>query len=246
MGEIQAWSKAVIMATGKPGDGIVSRHLNRPISQALTRLCLHWPGMRPGHATAAAAILGFAMLLSLLLGGKVGAVAGAVLFQLASIVDGVDGEVARATHRSSARGAMMDSVVDALTNIGFIAGLSWNLYARGQAQAALAGSAGFVILAAGKAILAFQARRSGGDFTFDSLKHRMRERPTRFKQWLIWLTMRDFYALAACILVIVGAAGLLLHAFAVIAAGWFTVLCFTLVTRPPAGKPVEAKNDTKA
>ena len=228
--DLREWGRAIVRATGKPGDGIVSRYINRPISQALTRLCLRWPGMRPGHATMAAAVIGIAMLAALLLGGSAGAVAGAVLFQIASIVDGVDGEVARATHRSSARGAMLDSVTDAFTNIGFIAGLSWNLYARGQTQAAMAGTVGFLILVAGKAILALVARRQGGDFTFDSLKHHMRERPTRLKQALIWLTMRDFYALAACLMVVAGAAALLLHAFAIVAAGWFIVLCVT-VTR---------------
>ena len=220
--------RAIIAATGKAADGIVSRHINRPMSQAMTRLCLRWPGMRPAHATAAAGVIGGVMLFALLFGGASGAVIGALLFQLASIVDGVDGEVARATHRASARGAMLDSMVDALTNIGFVAGLSYNVFERGDTNAAIAGTVGFVILAAGKVILGRQARRDGGDFTFNALKDRFRQRPSPFKQWLIWITMRDFYALAACLIVVFGGAAILLHAFAVVAAGWFAVLFATL------------------
>lgn len=231
---LNAAAQRIIKATGKPGDGIVSRHINRPISQAITALALRWPAMRPGHATFAAAAIGAAMIGALVLGGAAGLVAGAVLFQLASIIDGVDGEVARATQRSSARGAMLDSVTDAVTNLGFIAGVSWNLYVAGAVEPALAGAAGFALLALGTALLGLQSRRDGGPFTFDALKHRLSARPSRLKQWLTWLTMRDFYALAACLAIVAGWAEAVLMVFAAAALGWFAVLCWTLYGPRPA------------
>ncbi|MCP5397079.1 MAG: CDP-alcohol phosphatidyltransferase family protein [Sphingomonadaceae bacterium] len=224
-------SRAIIKTTGKPGDGIVSRHINRPISQAMTSLVLKWPGARPWHATLAAAMIGMAMLAALLFGEATGLVIGAALFQLASIVDGVDGEMARATFRSSARGAMLDSVTDALTNLGFIGGVSYNIWASGNEQAGLAGTLGCAILALGSAILAIQSRRDGGNFTFDALKTRVNQRPSRIRQWLTWITMRDFYAFAAFLAILAGGGAILLHVFAVVATGWFMVLGWTLILR---------------
>ena len=221
-------SKRIIAATGKAGDGIVSRTINRPISQAMSRALLHWTGIRPWHVTLAAALIGLAMFTALLSGGATGLIVGATLFQLASIVDGVDGEIARATFRSSARGAMMDSVTDAATNLGFIGGVSYNIYASGAEQAGLAGAFGFAILALGSSILALQSRRAGGDFTFDSLKHQFREKPSRFKQALIYITMRDFYAFAAFVAILAGGAVPLLYIFAAVACAWFAVLCWAM------------------
>ena len=223
--QLRSEARKIIAATGKPGDGIVSRHLNRPISQAMTRVFLRWSGARPWHATLLAGLTGVAMAASLFFGGEPGLIAGAVLFQLASIIDGVDGETARATFRTSARGAMFDSVTDAVTNLSFVAGVSYNLYASGHEAAGTAGAIGFALLATGSVLLAIQSRRDGGDFTFDALKTRMRQRPSRLRQWLIWMTMRDFYALAACIAILAGGAEILLFVFAIVAAGWFAVVC---------------------
>ena len=169
------------------------------------------------------------MAIALFTGGAIGLIAGALLFQFASIVDGVDGETARATFRSSARGAMLDSMTDAATNLAFIAGVAFNLWTRGDETAGIAGLAGAALLAAGSALLALQSRRDGGDFTFDALKTRVRSRPSRLRQWLVWITMRDFYALAACIAILLGWSGILLFVFALVAAGWFTAVCAMLL-----------------
>ncbi len=218
-------SRQIIRATGKAGDGIVSRHINRPISQAITQRMLGFGWTRPGHATALAALLGLAMIVALVWGGATGLLVGAALFQAASIVDGVDGEMARATQRSSERGAMLDSLTDAATNLGFLAGVSVNVWQQGMERAATAGAIGFVLLALGSAILGWQARRAGGPFTFDSLKHKMRAKPSPLKQALVYITMRDFYALAACLAILVGAVVPLLYVFATVACGWFLVVC---------------------
>lgn len=222
-------AKSIIAATGKAGDGIVSRHINRPISQAITRVVLRFVSARPWHATCAAGLTGVLMFAVLMMGGGTGLIIGAILFQLASIIDGVDGEMARATFRASDRGAMMDSITDAATNLGFIGGVSYNLYRGGAVEASLAGATGFAFLALGSGILALQSRQDGGAFTFDALKTRFREKPSRLKQWLTYITMRDFYALAACIGIVVGGAQPLLYVFAGVTIAWFAVLCWTLM-----------------
>ena len=226
-------ARAIIAETRKPSDGIVSRYINRPISQTISSIFLRFPGARPWHATLATALIGIVMAASLFLNLDEGLLIGAILFQVASVVDGVDGEIARATFRTSAGGAMLDSMTDALTNLAFFAGVAWNLFANGAVEAASAGAVGFSLLAIGKILLAREARRSGSDFTFDALKTKMTEKPSRIRQWLTWMTMRDFYALAACIAILIGAAKGLMFAFAIVTAGWFAVLCMLLLLRGP-------------
>lgn len=235
--------RRIIAATGKPGDGIVSRHLNRPVSQAITRLALRIPGVTPSQASIGTALLGLAMAISLIFGGDPGLVIGALLFQAASIFDGVDGEIARATWRTSARGALLDSVIDAMTNLAFIAGLSINLARQGNLDAAGAGAAGLVMLATGLFLIGRRARASGGPFTFDVVKNHVRKRPSRLMQWLTWLTMRDFFAAAGALMIIAGFAHHALLGFAVATSLWlaftFTVLIRTRPdTRPNAGVEV--------
>ena len=226
-------ARAIITETRKPSDGIVSRNINRPISQTISSIVLRFPGARPWHATLATALIGIVMAASLFLNLDEGLLIGAILFQVASVVDGVDGEIARATFRTSAGGAMLDSMTDALTNLAFFAGVAWNLFANGAVEAASAGAVGFSLLAIGKVLLAREARRSGSDFTFDALKTKMTEKPSTIRQWLTWMTMRDFYALAACIAILIGAAKALMFAFAIVTAGWFVVLCMLLLLRGP-------------
>jgi 1L-myo-inositol 1-phosphate cytidylyltransferase / CDP-L-myo-inositol myo-inositolphosphotransferase len=224
-------SRAIIAATSKPGDGIVSQLLNRPLSQAITRVLLRLPGITPFHATAASAALAVAMLAALVFGGGTGLVVGAVLYQLASIVDGVDGEIARATFRASPAGAMADSLVDAVTNIGFLAGVVINLWIQGNAQAAIAGASGLAIMAVGLFLIGRRARRSEATFTFDGVKHHFKARRTWLSQMLIWLTMRDFIALGWLVGITLGMAAPGLLLFAAGAAIWLIVVLFVLRPR---------------
>lgn len=202
--------RAIVQATAKSTDGIVSRRLNRPISQRISALLLRWwPEVRPWHATLLVAVVAVAMIASLWFGGYPGLIAGGVLFHLASVLDGVDGELARATHRSSAAGAALDTRVDMLTNIGYFVGVAvalTRLY--GGAQAAVGGLA--VILALlGLAIVAWLARRMGLHGSLDVLKPYYRERfPDGWQFWvtevLVATTSRDFFAFAFGVVILLG------------------------------------------
>jgi CDP-L-myo-inositol myo-inositolphosphotransferase len=223
LAELRKAGEAIVAATGKASDGIVSKHINRPVSRAISRFALRFPGIDPLHGTSAAAAVGIAMAICLATGGPAGLMAGAVLFQAASIIDGVDGEIARATFRSSERGAMLDSLTDAATNLAFIIGVTFNLWQQGYDQHAIAGVAGTLILAAGMFLLGRFARANGGPFTFDGVKNHFRSQQSRVMRWLTWLTMRDFYAAAAAVLILAGFGPHLLVAFAVVATGWLLV-----------------------
>lgn len=219
--------RRIVAATAKPSDGLVSRHLNRRISQPISRWLLRYPGIRPIHATYGTALLAVAMLIALLQGTDAGLVIGALLFQAASIFDGVDGEIARATLRTSPQGARLDSLVDAFTNIGCIGGVALNLAMQGETPAALAGGAGVAMVAGGMFLIARHSDARTG-LTFNAVKDRFARRRSRLTQWLTWLTMRDFYALAGAVLIASDLAGAAMYALAAVAAGWLVVVTTVL------------------
>lgn len=226
-------ARQIIRATAKPGDGIVARHINRPISQVCTAILLRlFPHMRPILATWGTALVAVAMIAALLTGTQTGLIAGALLFQAASIFDGVDGEISRATFRTSPQGAALDSLVDALTNLACVAGVAWNLHCQGQDHAALAGATGLVAMGLGLWLIGRRSRSNAEGMTFNAVKDRLNRNPSRIRQWLTWLTMRDFYALAGAVLIASGLADFALFAFAVVAVGWLVVVVAVLPGEP--------------
>lgn len=227
-------ARQIIRATSKPGDGIVSRYLNRPVSQAVSALLLRWRWIRPGHATAITALTAIAMLACLLTCTWAGLVAGAVLFQLASIIDGIDGEIARATFRTSASGAAWDSAVDAATNLGFLAGVIVNLWFRGETGPALIGLVGLGTLAAGMLLLGIRARLRAEPLHFDGAKQIIAARETAIMRWLRYVTMRDFYCLFLAVMIALGLVTAALTIFALAAAAWLVAI-MTLLGRDRSG-----------
>lgn len=188
----------------KPSDGIVSRYLNRPISTRISSGLLQFRAVRPIHATAVAALTASLMFGCLISGSYFGLIVGAILFQVASVIDGVDGEIARATFRTTARGATLDSLTDAATNLAFLMGLGIGLAQQGADDTSLLGVWGFACLGTGLVLLGGHATRSGRPVNFDALKHVVRQQHSALGEWIIWLTMRDFLALGSAIMVILG------------------------------------------
>lgn len=114
----------VASAARKAADGPVARLLNRRLSWRLSLL------LRARISPDAATLLAF--LLALLAAGALAAgqewwpalLAGGILTQIASIVDGVDGEIARASLRVSPGGGFLDSVLDRIADAALLAGLA--------------------------------------------------------------------------------------------------------------------------
>lgn len=212
---------AIIAATGKPTDGWVSYYCNRPVSQFCSRLLLRLPFIRPIHATAFAGLIGVIMATCLAIGGQGGLIAAAILFQCASIIDGVDGEIARATMRTSKLGATLDTACDAVTNFAFIGGVVWNVWRMGDVQVAWLGLAGLGALMIGLAMLGRRSLRAGGGLSFDALKVQAHAQQSALLTVLAKITSRDFYVLALAILIAIGLAQWAIVTFAIAAIGWF-------------------------
>ena len=228
----------ILRATGKESDGPVAKWLNRPVSRRLSRLLLRIPGFLPLHATLGTVAIATIMFLALIVGGKPGFIAGALLFHAASVFDGVDGEVARATFRSSNTGASLDSAVDVATNILFFVGCTINLALAGNANAALLGLWGLGAFTLGLIEIGRRTLAAHEPLGFDLLKQYYEGRFAGRLASLIVLVLtkisgRDFFALMFAILVFVAPPIAVLQMFAGGASLWFLIVVASSV---PVGR----------
>ena len=106
----------------KPEDGLVSKYVNRPISTRIS-IMAYRNGLRiePFAITLLSFTLG--LVASLLLALRV-FIFGGLLVQLASLIDGVDGELARLYHKATPWGGYVDSVLDRISDVAIVAGLT--------------------------------------------------------------------------------------------------------------------------
>lgn len=108
----------------KGADGPVSRYLNRPVSTRISTAIAHLP-ISPDVISVLAFLV--AVVAAFALSGSRG-VLGGILVHVASVLDGVDGEIARLKVRASAWGALFDGVLDRLGDAAVVAGLAvWSL-----------------------------------------------------------------------------------------------------------------------
>lgn len=108
-------------------DGFISRYLNRPVSTRLSLLLSHTPIM-PNHITLFCFFLGLISAgLFILSHGWVHIVAG-LLVQFVSIIDGVDGEIARLKHLRSFYGAWLDTILDRYVDVALSVGITYGYW----------------------------------------------------------------------------------------------------------------------
>lgn len=217
-----------LRGSGKPQDGLVSRHLNRPISRNVTRLFLRFPTTPNGWTWS---IFAFPLLALLILfqGTYWSFLWGLVLYEIFSILDGCDGEIARAKYLESESGRRLDAFCDVLSNILLVLGLGGGL----SRQAGLAGYSGWfyffeglvaaALIGLNESWLEMKNSSSAPEkpvLLDESLYPRHRELVERsgllvlgenFASWVIQLTKRDVAILFFLFLALVGLPALILH-----------------------------------
>ena len=105
-------------------DGYISKHINRKMSEPMARL-LAKTKVTPNQMTWAAFGIALLSFVSFVLGNNI--IAG-LLVQLSSIVDGIDGSLARLKGMTSEFGGFLDSVLDRYADILIVLGLTlWSL-----------------------------------------------------------------------------------------------------------------------
>jgi phosphatidylglycerophosphate synthase len=101
-------------------DGVVSRYLNRPLSRPMARAV-------SGTSLTPNAVTGLTLLLAFATGGMIAMgwnIAGGIAIQAVSVIDGVDGELARLKNMSTRFGAVFDAVCDRYADAVIFAGMT--------------------------------------------------------------------------------------------------------------------------
>ena len=105
-------------------NGYISRHINRKMSEPMARL-LAKTRVTPNQMTWTAFGIALMSFVSFILGQNI---IGGLLVQLSSIVDGIDGSLARLKGMTSEFGGFLDSVLDRYADILIVMGLTlWSL-----------------------------------------------------------------------------------------------------------------------
>ncbi len=120
--ELSALRKAIVRNSVKGvGDGLVSRLINRRISTWISEKVCEFA--TPDGMTWVSFIVG--MLSSVI--AYFSPLWGGIVYQLSSILDGVDGEIARASLRESKFGGWFDSLLDRFVDFAFLLALAYRL-----------------------------------------------------------------------------------------------------------------------
>lgn len=165
--EIQLMSESRIRAlqANRIDDGFYSTFIVRKLSKPLSVLAIKLR-LSPNFVTVISFIVGIAAALSFAQGNRWAMVLGALLLQLSLILDCVDGEVARATHRFSVIGAWLDASTDRVKEYAAYAGLAAGAVVTGvQSQVAW----GIALI-----LMIVQTARHMGDYNFAAIQ-KMRE-----------------------------------------------------------------------
>ena len=227
--DIPRCERTLLRRSGKSQDGFISRLFNRPLSRRLSRVLLRYD-ITPTAWT----IYGFALpvlaFIGLARGDYIGIVAGALIFQVYSIVDGCDGEIARATYLESERGGRIDDFLDMLGSILFVIGLGLGLFRSGSSIFLLEG----ILCGAVIAINEWSLRRltttdrPESDKLADSLypRHRRLFAGTELAKvdgnalwWIVQFTKRDVAIFFFLILALLDQAQWILHLWLAVSAG---------------------------
>jgi len=112
----------------KARDGPVSRHLNRPVSRWLSRYLVR-TSVTPNQISLISWTLSCVAAGLMAMSGYPALAAGGALAQLASIVDGCDGEIARLKHSQSEFGGWFDAVLDRYADAVLLFGMMWHEFA---------------------------------------------------------------------------------------------------------------------
>jgi len=140
------------------GDGVVSRYLNRKISTKITEILVDY--VEPIHMTllsfAVGIVAAFAAFFSPFVGG--------LLYQLNSILDGVDGEIARAAMKTSKFGGYFDSILDRYVDFFVLLALALHL------NPDVWGWAVISLALFGSAMVSYSTERYKGEYFVDIYK----------------------------------------------------------------------------
>lgn len=236
--------KALIRSLTKPTDGWVSRHLNRPISTSFSRVLAHTK-ITPNQFTVLTGFIGLSTGFFLALGGYWNYLIGGALFHFTSVLDGVDGELARLKFKSSPFGQWLDTLVDNLSYLAALAGIIIGIYRNGASDMVkIAGilAVVFAVLALASLYLYLLRFKSGG--TLLNVEYSFQNGQTfydKFMRVAAGFGKRDLFALVFFGLGIIGQMPMALGYVAIMA---FFVFAFSVQAHITTAKKLKAAKES--
>lgn len=122
--------KIMLSSLSKATDGPIAKHINRKFSIPISSFISNF-NITPNQISFFSFLLCFLASMFFLTGNNLGFKVGGLITQIASIIDGCDGEIARLKHLDSKFGAWFDSVLDRLSDSLLILGSFIGLFKTG-------------------------------------------------------------------------------------------------------------------
>lgn len=224
----------------KSVDGVVSRYLNRHISLAISRR-IAASGIKPNHISIVTFSLGAIAAIFAGMGGYMWFVLAGLAYQLNSIVDGVDGELARVKYEFSLLGEWLDTISDDTKDVLFYAGLgigawrTWEFPIEGLGAEAWLWLGGIAVVGKLVSMVAYYtwliAHKRGDLLAFEWSFEDEDTEPSALSSAMAnlkYLTKNDFIVFAAMWMAILGALPYFLF---VVAPGQFFIATSVLIQR---------------
>jgi phosphatidylglycerophosphate synthase len=195
---------------GRNADGLTAYYLNRPISMSVSRLLIHTP-ITPNQVTFLNLILALVGAGMIAMATPLWVALGAVVIQLVSIFDGIDGEIARMKLMMSARGELYDTIGDDVNRGTFFLALGWACYQQtphvGFAAGTLLGMA--MLIPAWFVLYAEMARKgvsslNNAEWGFEREGGRISGSLRKFLVGFSYLLKRDSYILIFVLFMLIG------------------------------------------
>lgn len=122
--ELKIAENKLLNSLTKPTDGVISRNINRKFSKQITRFLVKTK-VTPNQISFISFLIGIISAISYGLNHNF---LGGLFAQVCSIVDGVDGEIARLKFLKSNYGAYFDAILDRYADAFIILSMTYSLY----------------------------------------------------------------------------------------------------------------------
>jgi CDP-L-myo-inositol myo-inositolphosphotransferase len=226
----------------KPQDGLVSRFLNRPISHRITGVLLKLP-IHPNAWTISMFALPVIASVFLVRGDYLDTVIGAAIFQLFSILDGCDGEIARAKNLESKLGERLDYSCDFAASLLYVLTLGVGLDRSGEGiLCAVLITANELLLRVGKSKASLFSSAFHESFY---VRHRtvvahsgLLNLGEGFVWWLFQLTKRDMAIFVFLLLALLGLPGWILNLWTMVAGASLVLSAIALIKAANGGDDI--------
>ncbi len=229
----RAVEKAILRGLRKPLDveGVVGYFIQRPLTRHVSRLLVR-TRLHPNHLSVLAMAVGVLSGVLVATADARWTALGGVLFFAGSLLDCLDGEVARLRFLCSHAGEWLDTLADDLSTLSFLVGMTLNLHARHGST--FLDAVGMVtvlefVLASAYVYHRIATVHHSGDVTVFRYSFQREDGSSRSRVlWLLkWVVKRDFFSAVFCLSAL---AGVIEVAFAFSAMGAFGFALAVVVT----------------